>query len=100
MRLLFPCSSSVAIIFFILFVQFVPVVDELTSKSNSLEQELGRANKTIQKSKKAVEVQQLLKENQSLNLKLSTQDEDFRLQNQTLLQELSKVKIIGVELAE
>ena len=65
----------------------------MTVKSNQLEQELARANKTIQKSKKAVEVQQLLKENQSLNQKLATQDEDFRLQNQTLLQELSKVRL-------
>ena len=69
----------------------ISALDEVTVKSNQLEQELARANKTIQKSKKAVEVQQLLKENQSLNQKLSTQDEDFRLQNQTLLQELSKV---------
>ena len=71
----------------------ITALDEVTVKSNQLEQELARANKTIQKSKKAVEVQQLLKENQSLNQKLSTQDEDFRLQNQTLLQELSKVRL-------
>ena len=69
----------------------VSALEEASAKSIQLEQDLARANKTIAKSKKAVEVQQLLKENQSLSHKLSTQDEDFRLQNQTLLQELSKV---------
>jgi hypothetical protein len=56
-----------------------------------LEQDLERAQRTIQKSKKAAEVQLLLQENESLQRKLVSQEEEFRLQNQTLLTELSSV---------
>ena len=56
------------------------------------EKELTNAQKTIGKSKKAQEVQQLFKDNESLQKKLISQEEEFRLQNQTLLQELTKVR--------
>lgn len=43
------------------------------------------------KSKKAREVDQLLQENESLQRKLQSQEEEFHLQNSTLMQELSTV---------
>ena len=45
----------------------------------------------INKSKKAKEVEILLQENETLQLKLYSQEDDFRLQNETLMQELSQV---------
>ena len=59
-----------------------------------LQQELNKAQKTIDKSKKLAEVQRILHENDSLQRKLLAQEEDFRLQNQTLLNELSLVSYI------
>ena len=56
-----------------------------------LEQELGKAQRTIAKSKKATEVQLLLQDNDLLKNKLHSQEEEFREQNQTLLTELSNV---------
>ena len=56
------------------------------------EKELSNAQKIIAKSKKAQEVQQILKDNDSLQNKLHSQEEEFRLQNQTLLEELAKVR--------
>ena len=60
-----------------------------------LQQELNKAQKTIDKSKKLAEVQRILSENDSLQRKLLAQEEDFRLQNQTLLNELSLVSYIN-----
>merc|ERR1711936_512524 len=51
--------------------------------------ELTKAQRTIEKSKKLTEVQRLLTENDNIQRKLIAQEEDFRLQNQTLLNELS-----------
>ena len=56
-----------------------------------LEQELGKAQRTIAKSKRATEVQLLMQDNDSLKKKLHSQEEEFRAQNQTLLTELSNV---------
>ncbi len=70
---------------------FILALGEATAKVTVLEKELASAQKTIGKSKRAQEVQQLAKENDSLQLKLRSQEDDFRLQNQALLQELSKV---------
>ena len=64
---------------------------EAQAKVNVYEKELSSAQKTIAKSKKAQEVQQILKNNESLQHKLLSQEEEFRLQNQTLLEELTKV---------
>jgi hypothetical protein len=56
-----------------------------------IEKELGNAQKVISKSKKVQQVQQVVKDNESLQYQLRNQEEEFRLQNQTLLEELSKV---------
>jgi len=64
---------------------------EAQAKITVYEKELGSAQKTIGKSKKAQEVQQLYKDNESLQYKLRCTEEEFRMQNQTLLEELSKV---------
>ncbi|XP_055998866.1 GRIP1-associated protein 1-like [Ostrea edulis] len=63
----------------------------LREKVDSLDKELQKANKAIQKSKKAKEVELLIQENDQLQRKLHSQEEEFRLQNQTLMQELSSV---------
>ncbi|XP_071815812.1 GRIP1-associated protein 1-like isoform X2 [Apostichopus japonicus] len=68
--------------------------NELSSiKSSASEQarELEKATKAVSKSKKAKEVESLLNENDSLQRKLQSQEEDFRLQNSTLIEELSKL---------
>uniref|UniRef100_A0A803JBJ9 GRIP1 associated protein 1 n=1 Tax=Xenopus tropicalis TaxID=8364 RepID=A0A803JBJ9_XENTR len=67
---------------------------ELTSlrqKHGTLEKEFGKAQKALSKSKKAQEVEALLGENEMLQGKLHSQEDDFRLQNTTLMQELSKL---------
>ena len=46
---------------------------------------------TIQRSKKTKEFQLLAEENESLQQRLHTQEEDFKLQNKTLMDELAKV---------
>ena len=71
----------------------VEALGEAQAKINVYEKELTSANKVISRSKKAQDVQTLLKDNESLQRKLQSQEEEFRLQNQTLLQELSKVRI-------
>ncbi|XP_041431060.1 GRIP1-associated protein 1 isoform X2 [Xenopus laevis] len=63
----------------------------LRQKHGSLEKEFGKAQKALIKSKKAQEVEALLGENEMLQGKLHSQEEDFRLQNTTLMQELSKL---------
>ena len=64
---------------------------EAQAKVTVLQQELTKAQRTIEKSKKLTEVQRLLTENDNVQRKLIAQEEDFRLQNQTLLNELSLV---------
>ena len=76
--------------FLLLFVIFT-ALGEAQAKITVYEKELGSAQKTIGKSKKAQEVQQLYKDNESLQYKLRCTEEEFRMQNQTLLEELSKV---------
>ena len=48
----------------------------------------------IEKSKKISEVQKVIVENDNLHKKILAQEEDFRLQNQTLLNELSIVSCL------
>lgn len=62
---------------------------ELQEKNEALDRELAKANKAISKSKKAKETELLLQENDSLQRKLLSQEDEFRLQNQTLMTELS-----------
>ncbi|XP_077319383.1 GRIP1-associated protein 1-like isoform X3 [Lithobates pipiens] len=67
---------------------------ELTSlrqKQAALERDFLKAQKALTKSKKAQEVEALLGENEMLQGKLHSQEDDFRLQNSTLMQELSKL---------
>ena len=63
------------------------------ARCSVLEQELSKAQKTIAKSKKATEVQLLMQEKESVQRKLAAQEDDFRMQNQTLLTELSNVRL-------
>ncbi|XP_056279735.1 GRIP1-associated protein 1 [Pseudoliparis swirei] len=56
-----------------------------------LERDFVKAQKALNKSKKAQEVEALLSENEMLQGKLHSQEEDFRLQNSTLMTELSKL---------
>ena len=67
---------------------------EAQAKVTVLQQELSKAQKVIEKSKKNTEVQKIITENESFQRKFLAQEEEFRLQNQTLLNELSKVSII------
>ncbi|XP_037677714.1 GRIP1-associated protein 1 isoform X2 [Choloepus didactylus] len=67
---------------------------ELTSlqqRVTYLDKELTKAQKALSKSKKAQEVEVLLNENEMLQAKLHSQEEDFRLQNSTLMAEFSKL---------
>ncbi|KAM3617056.1 uncharacterized protein V6R79_001690 [Siganus canaliculatus] len=60
-------------------------------KNVVLERDFVKAQKALNKSKKAQEVEALLSENEMLQGKLHSQEEDFRLQNSTLMAELSKL---------
>lgn len=63
--------------------------EALSSKLGALEREYQRVQKSISRSRKAKDIDLLVNENENLQAKLEAQEEDFRLQNQTLLQELS-----------
>ncbi|XP_078391020.1 GRIP1-associated protein 1-like [Cetorhinus maximus] len=66
-------------------------LNSLRQKSTNVEKDLAKAQKAVTKSKKAQEVDALLSENEMLQSKLHSQEDDFRLQNTTLMQELSKL---------
>jgi seryl-tRNA synthetase len=71
----------------------------LSTKLGALEREYQKVQKSIDRSKKAKDIDVLLNENENLQVKLETQEDDFRLQNQTLLWELSAVsEIVAVRL--
>lgn len=63
----------------------------MSAKLGALEREYQKVQKSIDKSKKAKDIDLLLNENENLQAKLEAQEDDFRLQNQTLLWELSSV---------
>ena len=63
----------------------------VNAKYESLLKEYHKALKTLEKSRKARDVEMLFSENEALQRKLVTQEEEFRLQNETLLQELKMV---------
>ncbi|XP_013911521.1 PREDICTED: GRIP1-associated protein 1-like [Thamnophis sirtalis] len=63
----------------------------LRQRVSCLDKDFAKAQKALNKSKKAQEVDALLSENEMLQGKLHSQEDDFRLQNSTLMQELSKV---------
>ncbi|XP_055079018.1 GRIP1-associated protein 1 isoform X2 [Periophthalmus magnuspinnatus] len=66
-------------------------LNNLRQKNVVLEKDFVKAQKAVTKSKKAQEVEALLGENEMLQSKLHSQEEDFRLQNSTLMTELSKL---------
>ncbi|XP_062855303.1 GRIP1-associated protein 1 isoform X1 [Trichomycterus rosablanca] len=66
-------------------------LNNVRQKTLTLEKDYVKAQKALNKSKKAQEVDALLSENEMLQGKLHSQEEDFRLQNSTLMQELSKL---------
>jgi hypothetical protein len=63
----------------------------LSTKLGALEREYQKVQKSLNRSKKAKDIDLLLNENENLQGKLEAQEDDFRLQNQTLLRELSAV---------
>lgn len=66
-------------------------LNAVRQKNVVLERDFIKAQKALSKSKKAQEVDALLSENEMLQGKLHSQEEDFRLQNSTLMAELSKL---------
>ncbi|XP_028266583.1 GRIP1-associated protein 1 isoform X3 [Parambassis ranga] len=66
-------------------------LNAVRQKNAMLERDFVKAQKALNKSKKAQEVDALLSENEMLQGKLHSQEEDFRLQNSTLMTELSKL---------
>ncbi|XP_047219121.1 GRIP1-associated protein 1 isoform X2 [Girardinichthys multiradiatus] len=66
-------------------------LNAVRQKHGVLERDFIKAQKALNKSKKAQEVDALLSENEMLQGKLHSQEEDFRLQNTTLMTELSKL---------
>ncbi|XP_008287079.1 GRIP1-associated protein 1 [Stegastes partitus] len=66
-------------------------LNSVRQKNLVLERDFVKAQKALNKSKKAQEVEALLSENEMLQGKLHSQEEDFRLQNSTLMTELSKL---------
>lgn len=66
-------------------------LSSLRQKVAYLDKEFSKAQKALSKSKKAQEVEVLLSEKEMLQAKLHSQEEDFRLQNSTLMAEFSKL---------
>ncbi len=63
-------------------------------KYDNLEKEYQKAQRALEKSRKAKDVEMLFAENDALQNKLISQEEQFREQNQALLQELANVRFI------
>lgn len=53
--------------------------------------ELSKVNSVVSRSKRAKEFEKLIFDNEGLQRKLQSQEDEFRLQNQTLMQELSNM---------
>ncbi|CAD5123221.1 DgyrCDS11580 [Dimorphilus gyrociliatus] len=75
---------------------FLYVLDKVFIKLKAIkeildvkERDLDKANKIISKSKKSKEVELLIQENNILQKKLGSQEDDFRLQNETIMKELN-----------
>ncbi|XP_029974969.1 GRIP1-associated protein 1 isoform X1 [Salarias fasciatus] len=66
-------------------------LNTVRQKNVGLERDFLKLQKALNKSKKAQEVEALLSETEMLQGKLHSQEEDFRLQNSTLMTELSKL---------
>ncbi|XP_057296336.1 GRIP1-associated protein 1-like isoform X2 [Hydractinia symbiolongicarpus] len=78
----------------------------LQEKCNSQEKEIQKLSKlmkfpgfqAITKSKSKKDLQELLEENERLNQQMQRHEDDFKLQNQTLLQEVSRLSAENEEL--
>ncbi len=68
---------------------FLSELRNTVARYESIETEFQKAQKTLEKSRKARDVEMLFAENEALQRKLLSQEEEFRLQNQTLLNELA-----------
>ncbi|KAK3765254.1 hypothetical protein RRG08_051876 [Elysia crispata] len=73
-------------------------LSEANEKVDHLEREYSKAKQALNKSKKAKDVEQLIQESDSLQRKLLSQEEEFRLQNQTLMAELATLVSSNEEL--
>lgn len=77
------------------------IQSELLQNNHLLEdlrKELSKSQKIISRSKNAKEVEQLVQENESLQRKLQMQEDEFRLQNETLMKEISSLVASNDEL--
>ncbi|PSN47886.1 GRIP1-associated protein 1 [Blattella germanica] len=72
----------------------------LEDKVDVLEGEYQKLQKTINRSKKAKDIELLLNENKNLQKKLEDQEDEFRLQNKTLLEELATLVAANEKLEE
>uniref|UniRef100_T1IVC8 Uncharacterized protein n=1 Tax=Strigamia maritima TaxID=126957 RepID=T1IVC8_STRMM len=64
-------------------------INTLTDRCQYLDREYQKAQKALLKSKRAKDVELLIQENEKLQIKLHNQEEEFQLQNCTMMQELS-----------
>ncbi|KAF8781715.1 GRIP1-associated protein 1 like protein [Argiope bruennichi] len=72
----------------------VKIQTDLLQANQVLEEtkkELARCQKIIARSKNAKDIEQLVQENESLQQKLQMQEDEFRLQNETLMKEISSL---------
>lgn len=72
----------------------VKVQTELLQNNQLIEdlrKELSKCQKVISRSKNAKEIEQFVQENEALQEKLQMQEDEFRLQNRTLVQEISSL---------
>ncbi|CAB4034617.1 Hypothetical predicted protein, partial [Paramuricea clavata] len=67
-------------------------LEQLREKHSQVEKELEKSNKIIQKSKNRKEYALLLEENEGLQHQLRDHEEDFKLQNKTLLEEVTRIE--------
>ncbi|KAG8198992.1 hypothetical protein JTE90_001791 [Oedothorax gibbosus] len=73
----------------------VKVQTELLQNNQLLEdlrKELSKCQKVISRSKNAREIEQFVQENEALQQKLQMQEDEFRLQNRTLVQEITSLE--------
>lgn len=71
---------------------FIAELKATTAKYENVEKEFHKAQRALEKSRKAKDVELLFAENDALQSKLMSQEEQFREQNQALLQELANVR--------
>ena len=75
-------------------------LEQLREKCAQIEKELEKSNKIVQKSKNRKEYALLLEENEGLQHRLRDHEEDFKLQNKTLLEEVTRIEDENKKLLE